>query len=173
MIKKLLSVLLLILAINIGLHSQVIKQVDKISGDTTWMLKFEKLYNKVSLSAGTVGELLQGTFLKRKDANTICFSIRTGRSSVVLISPDDFAYIKLKNDTVIKLTPMSQSLSDNFRGSYGGQVTPIYQITETDIRLLKENEIKFIRIGSSIGYLEYDIKDKFTDVLQKMIKQLY
>lgn len=166
--KQILIVGLLLLTLN--LFSQKLKSplVDKISGDTTWITSSEKLFAKASFS-GTVGEQLYVSVGKTKDIYLLFFSVQTGKSSVFSVEEGQKVYIKLKNDTVVTLVNIQNTVSKSNAISYGSNSNSYYQITNHDIEKFSSSNVQFIRIEHSDGIFEYDIKEKFSEAIKSLV----
>ncbi len=167
--KKTLFVFsLLLMTFKLSAQKLQKPQVDKISGDTTWLTSSEKIFAKASFS-GTVGEQLYVSSGKVNNTYILLFSIQTGKTSIFSMEEGQIIYIKLKSGTVVTLTNIKNNLSKYSSVSYGSNSNCYYQITNEDIDKLSSSNLQFIRLEYSGGTFEYDIKDKFSEEIKKLV----
>ena len=99
--KKTLFVFgILFMTFNLSAQKLQKPQIDKISGDTSWLTSSEKIFAKASFS-GTVGEQLYVSAGKVKDIYLLLFSIQTGKTSIFSVEEGQKIYIKLKNHLIV------------------------------------------------------------------------
>jgi hypothetical protein len=167
--KKLFSTLFLLsLVFSISAQKMQTPKVDKLTGDTVWQTTTEKLFSKPSFS-GTVGEQLYVSAAKIKSIYILSFSIQTGKTSYFSVDEGQKIYLKLKNDTTLTLVNNTNSTSAYAAISYGSNTHCNYPISTEVINKLVMSDVQFVRLEYSDGKFHYDIKDKFSSVLKRLV----
>jgi hypothetical protein len=98
--------------------------------------------------------------------------VRFSLDNVFSVASEQKLMIKLENDSIVTLLNKEYDISSNGRGAIGGKqgVYLTYPIESDDLDLLKENKATKIRIYTTDGYLEKDIKEKNQDKIKKCIE---
>jgi hypothetical protein len=144
-------------------------KIDKITGDTSMYSGFEKLYSKASFS-GTVGEQLKVIISRNKDGYKLGIWIQTAKSLSYNVEPGGMMRIKCKDGTIINLTAIGTGANDVADNLSGSSSIILFPLDENTLMSLLEKAIVFIRIEGTPGYLEYDIKEKFSSTISNCIK---
>ncbi len=144
-------------------------RVDKLTGDTTIISDFEKLYNKASFS-GTVGEQLKVAVSKDKEGFKLGLWIQTGKSLSFEVGGS--LQMKMENGDVLEIAPLgtgANEISPNFNG---GTTISLFRLTSEQFDKLRGIKVAFIRISAGDVVLDYDIKEKFQNVIIKCAAQI-
>lgn len=80
--------------------------ISKTTGDTSYHTPEDRLYVKAG-SKGSIADQIKSSVYRRGNAFMICFSIETGRTSVLSIEEGDAAGITLQDGTTISLNNTS------------------------------------------------------------------
>lgn len=165
------SILILCL-ISINCFGQKVNtNIDKITGDTTRFIKSEKIFGKPSFS-GTVGEQLHVATIRGKNGVFLAFTIQTGKTSIFSVDQGDKAFIRLADGSVITMEAIGNETSKYTEVSYGSHGMAFYKPSDQDIIKLKTSSVAVIRFETSRGNYDYDIKDKFSQVIGDHLKKL-
>lgn len=165
------TILLFFIVVNCFSQKSVRVIVDKITGDTLLITGLDKLYSKASFS-GTVGEQLKSAVSKSKSGIALTLWVQTAKSSIFSVDTGDKAIIKLENDEVITLNLLQDVVSDYSEISYGSKSMSHYILTEKDIKSLSSSDVKIIRIESSLGNLDYELKEKFKGTIKNQLSEM-
>ena len=93
-----------------------------------------------------------------------------------LINQNDELMFKLKNDEIVTLKNTKYTTSCvgcgsiGFNGSKSQGINTSYFISEEHYKLLSQNSVSKIRIYTSNNFIDLEIKDKKSDILQKALK---
>lgn len=149
--------------------------IDKITGDTTLLTYSEKIgsagsfwgvdYLYVDLGKYKGYYFLDFKMIK-SDAKAIVFSI----------DKDNHAILKLADNTVLTIQSVSDVISDSKVSTYGSittsssQAEATYMLNEESLNALKKTQVSIIRIETSKGNFDYEIKERYAGMIQKMIQ---
>ncbi|MEO5564779.1 MAG: hypothetical protein ABIR18_15135 [Chitinophagaceae bacterium] len=135
----------------------------KESGDTLFHTSEDRLY--VQAGTRSVGEELKSTIYKSNGTMRISFYIQTGRTSIFSIQGGASAEIKLQDGSTVTLYSRGDHDSRTTKRDYGCFLYAYYGLDRKAIQQLKSTPVNSIRIRSSAGNMNYEIKDKFSDVI--------
>lgn len=169
--KTLILLALCIVSTTVLAQKDLRFAVDKITGDTLWTTGLEKLYSKASFS-GTVGEQLRVAAGKTKVGVLISFSVQTGKTSLFGIDKESKAMLRLEDGTIVTLEARNDALSSNEGFSYGSSGMAHFTPTSDDIGHLIKSPVKVIRIESSNGNMDYELKGKFSTVIMDQLDRI-
>lgn len=99
-----------------------------------------------------------------------------GKGSVYSISEKDQIMIMLQNDSIISLNCMKYTLSckgcgaTGLVGSNAYGISADYAFTSEQRDFLINNKVKKIRVYTSVGYSEGEIKEKFAETFIKELE---
>src|SRR5689334_9626052 len=127
--KLFLSIALLTTTTIFGQKKEI--KIDRITGDTVAITKWEKLFGKPSLS-GTAGEQLNFSCIEDKNGIMLVFSVQTGKTSIFSIDENDKLYIKTEDNNVLTLSALTDNVSNYIRSSYGSTAKAFYKPTLAD-----------------------------------------
>ena len=142
--------------------------VDKTTGDTTWRTSEERLYVKAG-AKGSIAEYIKSTVYKKDNFFMLGFEIQTGRTSVFSIERDQSATITLQNGEEIVVNSLQNQSSKASHMGYGSFIFAFYELTSNDIKLLKSSPVSSIRVHSSTGNMDYEIKEKFSEIIKDQV----
>ena len=150
--------------------------IDKISGDTTWLTSKEKLY-------------LHGNYLTGQGEGVLCWVEKSKGIKVLGLNPqtvnqrDVFsipkgqkAYLKLGDNTTITLNSLTSDIGNShvgIAGDYvisGGSAIGFYVLTDEAVQKIKANPVVFVRIETSTGNFDCDIKSKNAELIKKQLE---
>jgi len=175
--KRALFITICLLPFIVNAQKLLKPDIDKLSGDTIWSTSKEKLY-------------AHGNFLTAQGEAVECSVMRLERSKskVLILNPQTLnqsgrfgisrgqkAYLKLSDNTNVTL----ESSTDDFGGgqnNYTGGIAlrsrsavGYYDLSDADIKSLKSATLVFLRIETSAGNFDCDIKPKNAELLRKQI----
>lgn len=133
-------------------------------------LKINKKEKDVKLSGLNAfgNNKLELTFCKYD--TTVFFRIDLKLNSSMVVGRSDGFYFLLEDETVIKAYPQ-QIYSSSFREYKGNHLLANYLFLESDaIKALSKSKVKSVRIYHNSVYTEIDIKDKFQEDFNKVVK---
>jgi hypothetical protein len=140
----------------------------KESGDTLFRSPEQRLYTKAGRS-GAVGELLSSTVYKSSKGFMIAFSIQTGRTNTFSVSKDSPVELRLQDGTTVKLYTLLDHNSRQSLLGYGGSMTVFYELPPLQLGKLRAGQVTYIRILSSTGNMDYDLKEKAGTIIAEQI----
>ena len=149
--------------------------VDKISGETTLSTSKDKLYVHGNVLTQQ-GEAVECLVEKKGQVVTLILIPQTLNEKVVFtVAKGQKAYLKSTNGSMVTLASDSYLISDSKVDQAGGVVysngllrVP-YVLSAEDIEKLKTLELSFLRIETSTGNFDCDIKPKYADVIKKQL----
>jgi hypothetical protein len=164
--------LLLCLLTTATVYSQKKLKYDiiKETGDTLFYTSEEKIYNKPG-TAKSVGEHLKTSIYKNGNNFRLCLSIQTGRTSVFTIGEGSSAEIKLKDGNTITLHCNGNQSSRATVSYYGCYIFGFYKLSPSVVQQLRSSQVSSITVHASIGIMEYEIKDKFSETLSEQLSK--
>ena len=141
---------------------------DKITGDITISVKEQVLSNPFTLP----GHYLAGNMVRGKNYWALYFHLKDGLDIYYYVREGDKAIIKLTNGRLLEVT--SAFYSESFLIP---DATPAvtesflaFELTDDDVAELLSGKLSVIRINTSMGPFDYDIKDSKADVIKKQLK---
>lgn len=93
------------------------------------------------------------------------FSIQTGRTNRFTIGAGSVAEIWLVNGQKLYLETLGSRESKGSVVGYGSFTFTFYSLSPNEVNQLKESPVKFVRVNTSAGNFDYDIKEKFSSVI--------
>jgi hypothetical protein len=142
-------------------------EIDEFTGNTVKRTSWETFNNNTGF---------YGHFRISKINNSYFFDLKMMiGNSVFSINQNDELLFKLSNDDVVTLNNIEYSLAcigcgaKGFAGSQGYGVNTSYPISIEQIEQLKNSDIVKIRIYTSKGYVESDIKAKHASKINKAL----
>lgn len=173
--KKALFTIILLTIINSLYAQKLLKpEVDKISGDTTWKTDEQALYAKFTLVGAN--EIVS---LQPQKAGKTYFAwlnvTQPKTSAYYYILEGKKLFFKFTDKTVVTLTATKDNLEERVGsntttfGSVGEGLktyTP-FLLSKEDLAKFSSTPLEFVRIESSKGNLDYDVKPKLAEKVQK------
>ncbi len=143
--------------------------IDKIKGDTTWATSEERIFTKMGFGDS---DILYIYTQKIGDTYTLCFKIdRNNGINVYTISPENITNIKFTDGSVLDLQPTASGPSEVNFHSHGSRSFGLifYGLTKDQLKELQSKTISVVRINSSRGNFDYEIKPKNADLVKKSL----
>jgi len=147
--------------------------IDKITGDTTWRTSRERICTKTNFLGS---DILFTYALKTKATTLLAFSLINGQGPIIFsINEGNKAILKLKDGKIITLTSLVSRTSDIDFAMIGGidasssSNLAFYKIDNDAITVLKNGKIAVIRIETSKGNFDYEIKDRNSEIIGKSL----
>jgi len=167
--KYILIVAIAILAFNAKAQKLEKPRIDKITGDTTFSTKTEVLSNPFAL----IQHALTVDVLKTKNFTLLCFHLKDALDIYYSVFKGDGATIKFADGKLLNINAAADAHS-SVLGS-GGTLTYVgndvyYDLTDQDIALLKSDKIAVIRINTTKGPFDYDIKNGKSEIIKKQLE---
>jgi hypothetical protein len=164
--------LLLLLIVTTSIAAPAQKKlkhlIDKNTGDTTFYTAEERLYTQ-SGATKSIAEMLKSSVYKGRNGFMLSIFIQTGRTSVFSLEQGDPAELRLEDGTVIPLRNLTDNTSRVSAMGYGCFTYAYYKLLGEDVQSLKASPVKFIRIHTSGGNMDYSLKEKFGDVIREQL----
>lgn len=168
---RLILLLLATIVISSASSAQRIKvDVDK-NGDTMYSTSDVRVYVKAG-SKNAVAEYLKTSVYKNRNGTVLCFSIQSGRSNIFNISSSDLTTINFEDGSQLSLYPRGEYTSKGSVMAYGSYIFSFYPLTSAKISQLKSSKISSITVGSSLGKMQYDLKEKFSETIGDQLKKI-
>tara|TARA_B110000114_G_C14811945_1_gene285082 strand:+ start:44 stop:556 length:513 start_codon:yes stop_codon:yes gene_type:complete len=100
---------------------------------------------------------------------TINYNVQYAKAMVV--GTKDITFIKLKNDSVIKITPQEIASGEliTISNITTSRILIVYRVEKTTLEYLLTQDILKLRISFTDGYKEHDVKSKFNKNIKKSI----
>lgn len=140
-------------------------------GDTSFHTSQERLYVK-SGAPKSVSEQLSVTGYRTNGSYMLMFFIQTGRTSVFSIGQGSLAELKFDDGTSLTLSSISGSESRTSSMAYGSFMYVSYRIGTNALQQLKGSKISSIKINTSNGYMNYELKPKMASVISDVLLRL-
>jgi hypothetical protein len=150
--------------------------IDKISGDTIWTTSLDKLY-------------LHGNYLTAQGEAIQCEIDRVGKTYVLVLIPqtmnersvfavneDQKTYLKFSDNSMLTFSNGAFKISDAQVSEAGGfindkgSLTMTFALTPDDIAKILSSSLAFVRIETTEGNFDCDIKPKFADPIKKQLQ---
>jgi hypothetical protein len=162
--KKLITLILIIYCIQ-GSGQKIIKnEVDKFSKqkrvETSEVWLSNKLHNRLNVHLRSVGEYNYALFYA------------DGKGAGIINEQYPLIFL-LENDSTIKIHPTGLQ-SYEFGSSQNYYKNHQYNISDDNLNSLSKQTVKSVRVYTSEGYCDYDVKEKdagkFKDLISLFIK---
>ena len=176
--KYLIAIAAFCLSLSASAQKLEKPKIDKITGDTSLMTSQETVYQKVNFLTGE-SITVKAFGYKDKLHCSIGFMIQKingSHSSIFAIPNGAKAYFKLSDNTVLALNSEISQISEGKVGDTGtatytkGVAVPIYTIPKEDIEQLVKAPITVIRIETSDGDIDLDVKPKNSEIIKKEVE---
>ncbi|TWR26412.1 hypothetical protein FPZ43_14705 [Mucilaginibacter pallidiroseus] len=171
--KKFLLILITVLPTTLFAQKLLKPAVDKITGDTTWNTSKEKLYIHGNYLTGQAEGVITWVKVNKLGKALILNPQTTNQRSVFMLTKDDKAYLKLSDNTTITLVCATNDIGRSGAFLAGdnvitnGSAFGIYDLTPEDIEKLSTTALTFLRIESSSGNFDCEIKSKNAEMFKK------
>ena len=147
--------------------------VDRITGDTTWSTSKEKLYLHGNYLTGQ-GEGVLCWIKVNKDYKALVLNPQTmNQRTIYMITKGTKAYLKLSDNSTVTLTCATNDAGQADVGVAGnavitnGSAVGFYDISAEDIQKLSTTTLTFLRIETSSGNFDCEIKPKNAEMFKK------
>ena len=141
--------------------------IDKITGDTTLRTKIQILSNPFAI----VQHALTANISRAKHFTLLYFQLKDGIDIYYSVNRGDKAIIKFADGKLLEISAAVDEHSSII--AYGPPVATgcdvPYDSTDEDIEILKNSKISVIRIMTTKGPFDYDIKDGKSEVIKKQL----
>ncbi|PTQ95871.1 hypothetical protein C8P68_105382 [Mucilaginibacter yixingensis] len=178
--KKILISTLLILPLFASAQKLLKPSVDKITSDTTWATSKEKIYmhgNYLTGQGEGVLSVVEKIKTGKEEAVVLILNVQTvNQRAVYSIVKGGKAYLKLSDNSIITLTSSTLDFGNPRVGLAGdmvittGSAFGLYDLSREDIEKIKANTVTFLRVETTTGNFDCDIKPKSSDILKKQIE---
>jgi hypothetical protein len=142
------------------------------SADTIYSTSEERLYVKAGATKSRA-EHLKCSIYKINERYRLSFFVETGRTSVFTIGSGAAAEITLSDGAVVTIYSVSGSQSKVSAIAYGAWLYCSYELDRNSRQLLKDSKVTAIRINASVGPMDYEIKDKFSEVIGEQLEKFH
>jgi hypothetical protein len=169
-----MRLLITLLALTICFDSNAQKKLKwdiTSSGDTLYSTPGKKLY-AAAVSRNAILDELKSTAYKSSSGCMLGFMIQTGRTNNFSIGNGAAADIGLEDGTVVTIYTRNHNNSKGSSLGYGCFLFAFYTLEPKHIRQLKASPVKSIRINSSTGTMDYELKEKFSEVIKEQLELL-
>jgi len=150
---------------------------DKLSNDTTWSTSEEKLYFQGNFltAQGEAVTFQVIKFSKTKGAVLVLNPQSLNMGEELSIAKNQKVYLKFSDNTIITL---ASSTDDDGNAKYSlvaqdvaqsSSASGYYDLSDADIEKFKSKTLTFLRIETSTGNFDCDIKAKNAAMLKKAI----
>ncbi|SHN00184.1 hypothetical protein [Mucilaginibacter sp. OK098] len=143
-------------------------QRDKITGDVTLSVKEQVLSNPFTLP----GHYLAGNMVRGKNYWALYFHLKDGLNIYYYVLKGDKAIIKFTDGKLLEITSAFDAQS-----SLISYATPdvtesflAFELTDDDVAALLSGKLSVIRINTSMGAFDYDIKDSKSEIIKKQLE---
>lgn len=145
--------------------------IDKITGDTTYSTNVFKLGQNASFFGA---DIVTCSLMKTKAGmSLLCSILKTGsKSDVFSIREGDNIVIRMKDGKVVTIPATVGGISKTSFSSYGSvhtssnEITVAYTLSSDAIKDLSAGPVSVVRFESTIGHIDFDIKDKNSEALK-------
>jgi hypothetical protein len=174
--KKILLSTALAFATTLTYSQKLLKpEIDKISGDTTWSTSSEALFAKVTLVGANEIVGLQPKKLGLNTYVTYLSIMKPKTAQPYGITEGSKLYLKFTDKSLLTLQAFKDNLiektgtnTSTFGSVAEGTITyTIYALTKDQLNKLSTDTIEFARIESTAGNMDYDVKPKNAEKVQK------
>ena len=181
--KKILLVAALFFPLITSAQKLLKPKVDKISGDTTWATSKEKLFmhgNYLTGQGEAVLSVVEKIKAGKEEAIVLILNVQTvNQRTVYSISKGQKAYLKLSDNSTVTIKSATYDIGNPQAGIAGdfvitsGSTVGVYDLLKEDIEKIKANDITFLRVETSSGNFDCDLKPKNSEMLKKQIDLIY
>ena len=142
--------------------------IDKLNGDTVWSTSKEKLYLHGNYLTGQ-GEGVICWVRSYKGSKSLVLNIQTtNQKSYPTMTAGSKANFKLADNSIVTLTCSNNDY--NISGSsvaVAGSAFGMYDVSDEDISKLTSGNLMFLRVETTIGNFDCDIKSKNAEMFKK------
>jgi hypothetical protein len=168
--KTLLLILVISAIISFDTKAQKLlkPEVDKLTGDTTWRTSDEVVFAKFSFGGANQTVSVQG--LKIASSYVLSVTVVSPSTNPYYALDGGKIFFKLVDKTIITLTAakggMSSQAGTDAKAlgmgtlNEGTKLFSYYNVTKEDLLKLKASPLEFIRVESSKGPLDFEVKKK-------------
>ena len=166
--KYILVAAITIMALNANAQKLEKPVIDKITGDTTFNVKEQVLANPFTLP----GHWLAGNVSKAKNYTLLYLHLKDGMDIYYSVYEGDKAIIKFINGKMLEISAVADEHSSliPYASPAVTQSFIAYDLADADVEALKNNKISVIRIMTSKGPFDYEIKDGKSEVIKKQLE---
>lgn len=142
--------------------------IDKITGDTTFATKEQVLANPFTIP----GHYLAGNIAKGRGYCLLYFHLKDGLNIRYYVMKGDKAIIKLTDGKLIEIEAVGNTYSSFIPDASPAVAESFlaFDLKDSDVAELRNGKIAVIRINTSKGPFDYDIKDGKSEVLKKQLE---
>jgi len=164
--KYILFASMALAALNVNAQKLEKPEIDKISGSITVSTKEEILANPFVW----IRHFLACSIIKGRGYYAIYFHLREGLETYYKVAKGDMAVIKFTDGSLMQISAIFDEYSSGTVNETGSTVA--YDLTESDVAILKQSKISVIRINTSDGAYDFDIKDNKSEIIKKQLELL-
>jgi hypothetical protein len=167
------TLLILIILVNITLRSIAQKleenKKDDFTNDSIKHTSWETFCSSFTINSH---------FRMSQINNQKTFDVKIMLDKMFFIDEDAKMMLKLASGEVVTLQNLKAAKTCSgcgaigFRGSEAPGIEVVYPMTKEDVEKLKANKVVKVRIYTSLGYLEEDVKDKNSEKIGKSLTLL-
>jgi hypothetical protein len=168
--KYLLIALMALTAFNARSQKLEKPVIDKITGDITLSAKEQVLANPFTLP----GHYLAGNIARGTSYWAIYFHLKDGMDIYYYVLKGDQAIIKFTDGKLLKISSAfdAQSSIIPYATPPVAESFLAFELTDDDITTLENGKISVIRISTSQGPFDYDIKNSKSEIIKKQLELL-
>jgi hypothetical protein len=143
-------------------------KIDKITGDTTLSTKEQALANPFTLP----GHYLAGNIMKGKNYWAMYFHLKDGMDLHYYVLKGDKAIIKFTDGKLLEISAAIDAYSSivPYATPPVTEIFLVFDLTNEDITALENGRIAVVRINTSQGPFDYDIKDSKAEIFKKQLE---
>ncbi|MDO3642566.1 hypothetical protein [Mucilaginibacter sp. L3T2-6] len=166
--KYILIIITTILSLSANAQKLEKPIIDKITGDTTFSTKTEVLANPFAL----IQHAITVSTIRTKNEVLLSFHLKDALNIYYSVLKGDTTVIKFTDGRLLKITAALDSHSSFLSG---GTLTYVgsdiyYALSGQEMDILKNKKIAFIRIMTSKGAFDYDIKNGKSEIVKKQLE---
>ncbi|MBD1392654.1 hypothetical protein [Mucilaginibacter glaciei] len=166
--KKLILIIVLFLPFIASAQKLQKPTIDKLTGDTTWTTSREKLFMHGNYLTGQ-GEVALCFLRAAKGSKDLIINLQVvNKSNFPSMLTGSKAYFKLADNSTIPLTCAANDY--HISGSdlaVAGSAYGLYTLTANDIAKLTSSDLTFLRVETTSGNFDCDIKPKNAEMFKK------
>lgn len=165
--KKLLLTIIVLMPLALFAQKLTKPVVDKLTGDTTWSTSKEKLYLHGNYLTGQAEGIVCWVSSFKRSKSLILNLQTTNQRNYPTMNSGSKAYFKMADNSTVTLT-----CSANDYGISGSNVVVsgsafgLYDISAEDIAKLSAGKLTFIRVETTAGSFDCDIKPKNAEMFK-------
>ena len=143
-------------------------RIHKISGDTTLLTKEQVLANPFTIP----GHYLAGNIMKGKDYYLLSFHLKDGMDIQYSVLSGDKAIVKFTDGKLLEIKAIGDTYSSliSYANPAVSESFLAFDLTDSDVEELKNRKVAVIRINTSMGPFDYDIKDGKSEIIKKQLE---